>query len=616
MLTQQMRFIVLWGLLCCCCTGVLAQQQRVYVLLDAREQSLFQENIRGFYLQARDNSADTLEFSVPAAARDSFYRQLLEHFYKRSFLQASLDGPDSLKQLFLGPAMTWLSLRAGASLRDARWLQGIPFREKRFSGAPLQVAVVLQLQQQILEQSEDNGYPFARIWLDSVQIQEGGQVSAILQLDAGRYFAFRDIRLQGDVRLPRRFLPNYLGFRPGMPYSRSRVLRLRSQLQSLLFVETTANPAVSFSSEPNAATGDAYINVFLRKKKASRFDFIIGLLPQPNSNSGKLLLTGSLSAAFQNALNLGERITADLERLRPETQKVDVQAGIPYLFGTNFGADGRLGIFRRDSTWTDAQGDLGVTYWFAGANTVKFFWENKSSSLQVVDTLQVKLSRQLPENLDYRQNGFGLEAQFARLDYRYNPRSGWLFWARAVAGFNTIRRNSQIENLRDLSDPAFSFGSLYDSLEGRAARYRLEWRSEWYVPVFQRSTIKLALRSGGLFSAKTIYNNENFRLGGNKLLRGFDEESLFMTRFVVATAEYRLLIGQNSFLSAFADYGYLENHSGQNRSYLRPLGIGAGLNVETRAGIFGISAAVGRRDSGQTPDLRATKFHLGYVSLF
>jgi hemolysin activation/secretion protein len=185
-----------------------------------------------------------------------------------------------------------------------------------------------------------------------------------------------------------------------------------------------------------------------------------------------------------------------------------------------------------------------------------------------------------------------------------------------VAGFNTVRRNNQIEALSDVADPSFSYASLYDTLTGRAARYRLELRNEWYLPLLLRSTFKLALRAGGVFSDKMIFNNENFRLGGNKLLRGFDEESLFMTRFVVATAEYRLLLGQNSFLSAFADYGYMENHTAQNRLYLRPLGIGAGLNFETKAGIFGISAAVGRRDTGQSPDLRATKFHLGYVSLF
>jgi hemolysin activation/secretion protein len=187
---------------------------------------------------------------------------------------------------------------------------------------------------------------------------------------------------------------------------------------------------------------------------------------------------------------------------------------------------------------------------------------------------------------------------------------------RGVAGFNTVLRNNQIEALRDPQDSLFRFSSLYDSIAGRAARYRLEAQAQWFIPLFVRSTLKLGARSGGIFSDKPVYANEQYRLGGNKLQRGFNEESLFATRFAVATAEFRLLIGQNSFLSAFTDYGYIENRTDRNRLFQRPWGLGAGLNFETQAGIFGINLAVGRPDAGQAFDWRAPKFHLGYVSLF
>jgi hypothetical protein len=84
----------------------------------------------------------------------------------------------------------------------------------------------------------------------------------------------------------------------------------------------------------------------------------------------------------------------------------------------------------------------------------------------------------------------------------------------------------------------------------------------------------------------------------------------------VTTAELRLLLGLNSYLAAFADYGYLENESNTASVFLHPLGIGAGLTFETQAGIFGISLAAGKRDSGVPFDFRALKFHIGYVSLF
>ncbi|HNG90718.1 MAG TPA: BamA/TamA family outer membrane protein, partial [Saprospiraceae bacterium] len=274
---------------------------------------------------------------------------------------------------------------------------------------------------------------------------------------------------------------------------------------------------------------------------------------------------------------------------------------------------GRLNIFKRDSTWVDAQADLGVQYLLPGGNYAKFFWENRSSSLQKVDTLAVRLSRRLPPNLDLRQNGFGLETAFSRLDYRYNPRSGWATTWKAVAGFNTVLRNSQIESLRE---GAFEYASLYDTLARRTSRYRLELKAELYLPLLVRSTLKLGLRAGGIFSKTPVYANEQHRLGGNRLLRGFNEESLFATRWALATAEYRLLLSQNSYLAAFADYAYLENLTSRTRAFLRPLGVGAGLNFETSAGIFGISLAIGRQDAGTGFDFRAAKFHLGYVSLF
>ena len=568
-----------------------------------------------FKFKSVDNQGDTLVFQVPDTTSYTVVcAALLQHLHMNAYLQASIDslrfsGSDAVGSLYLGPAIRWVQLRTSRTEHDD-WVEAAGFRSKKFSEKPLHYAALLALEQRVLEQAENQGYPFASVALDSIAIADDGGVSAVLQIVPRQFVTFKGIKINGDVQLPAAFLPNYLGLRPGSAYSRARVLRLRDQLRTLLFVETTGNPSVTFAGE------EATVNLFLQKKRASRFDFILGLLPQPNNPDGKLLVTGSLSAAFQNALSLGERFAVEFERLRPETQKLDVQAGVPYLLGTPFGLEGQLRIFRRDSTWVDAQSELGVQYLFTGDDFIKFFWSTTSSTLQKVDTLTVKQTRRLPQNLDLRQNGFGLETRLNRLDYRFNPRSGWAIGLKTVAGFNTVQRNSQIEALRDPDKPDFRFASLYDTVAGRVARFRVEYRFEVFFPLFVRSTLKFGLRGGDIFAEKKVFANEQYRLGGTKLLRGFDEESLFATRFAVATAELRLLIGLNSYLAVFGDYGYLENITDRNRLFLRPLGLGTGLNFETKAGIFGISVAVGRRDVGQGVDLRATKFHLGYVSLF
>jgi len=550
-----------------------------------------------------------------SAALASALSALLAQLRQNTYLTASIDDlrprNDSVAtaRLHLGPPMFWVQLRA-ASDANARWLDAAGFREKLFTNKPLRYDFLLRQQRLILERAENNGYPFAAVRLDSVRLQPDGGVSAVLAVDRGQFFTFAEPKVTGGLQLPRRYLPQYLGLKPGVPYSRERVLRIRDRLNALLFVETIANPTVTFAGE------EARVNLFLQKKRASRFDFIIGLLPQPNSPDGQLLLTGSLNAALLNALNLGERLSVELERLRPETQKLDLQIGLPYLFGLPFGVEGRLNIFRRDSTWVDAQSEFGVQYLLEGGDFLKFFWENRSSSLQRIDTATIIQSRRLPPALDMRQNGFGIETALTHLDYRFNPRKGWALSLRGVAGFNNVLRNNQVEALRDPADPEFRFSTLYDDVAERAARFRLEGRAEYFIPIFARSTVLLRARGGGIFSEKSVFANEQYRLGGNKLLRGFDEESLFATRFAVATAEVRLLISQNAFMAAFTDYGYLENLTDRNHFFLRPWGLGAGLNFETQAGIFGINLAVGRRDTGQVVDWRAPKFHLGYVNLF
>lgn len=602
---------------CCSLQGLWGQTLRVRVA--PAEKAIAQKLLADFKPTARWAAPDTVLFAATSAAGvRQLWPVLLQYCQGSGHWAASLDSMawrDSTATaiLRLGPVLRWVQLRPDTVVQE-RWLDAVGFNQRSFRGTPLRHDALLLLQKRLLEYAEERGYPFAAVWLDSLRLDAEGNVSARLRMERGPYISFKALRNKGDLKLPPSFLPQYLGFRPGAPYQRSKILAMEAQLRSLLFVQAAAPPSVSFGGK------EATVNLFLNKKKAGRFDFIIGLLPQAQgpSNDARLLLTGTLSTAFQNALGLGERLALDFERLRPETQKLEAQAALPYCLGTPFGAEGKLLIFRRDSTWVDAQGDIGVQYLWPGGNVFRFFWENRSSALQRVDTASVRRTRQLPPNLDYRQNGFGLDANWARLDYRFNPRRGWAVQAKTSAGFHQVRRNNQIESI---SSSDFNYSNLYDTLTTRNTRFRGEFRGEYYIPIFRRAALKAALRGGGILSRRPVSQNEQYRLGGGNTarligLRGFDEESLFATRFAIATFEARLLLGQNSYLSAFTDYGYLENITRNTRSFLRPWGAGAGMNIETKAGIFGISLAAGRRDTGQPMDLRSLKFHIGYVSLF
>ena len=318
---------------------------------------------------------------------------------------------------------------------------------------------------------------------------------------------------------------------------------------------------------------------------------------------------------MHNQFGLGERIFVEFEQLRPETQDLEVQFAYPYIFNLPFGVDTRFDLYKRDTSYLDVISDLGIQYLFEGGNYLKAFWNQTSTNILSVNKTAILQSRRLPASLDVSNSTFGLEYNLQKLDYRFNPRKGWALWLRGGAGVKQIKKNNTILDLEDPSDINFKFASLYDTLNLSTFQYKLSARVENYLSVFSNSVIKGSLRFGGIFSENDIYQNEQFRLGGNKILRGYDEETIFATRYAVVTLEYRLLLGQNSYLYTFGDYGYIQNRTATQNRTEEPLGFGAGITFETGVGVFGFSLALGRL-SDKSFDFRNTKTHFGYVSYF
>jgi outer membrane protein assembly factor BamA len=106
-----------------------------------------------------------------------------------------------------------------------------------------------------------------------------------------------------------------------------------------------------------------------------------------------------------------------------------------------------------------------------------------------------------------------------------------------------------------------------------------------------------------------------FRIGGLRTLRGFNEESIFASTYIIPTIEYRFLFSQNSHLLLFAEGAWYENTS--NGLYVSdtPMSVGAGINFETKAGILTLNYGVGNQ-FGNGFDLRSGKIHFGLVKLF
>lgn len=574
-------------------------------------------------LQAQPSHSFTLRFNtdyiLPANLQNEyafsdtiqlygFLSDKLDSLRQTGYLSASIDSLTKYESiynahLYLGQRYDQYIITNGNVEPSILKKSGID----RFLQQPIAPSQLQFLKEALVAFAENTGFPFASVRLDSLLINKN-IIEGKLYWEKGRQFRFDDIQIEGEAQLKTSYLENYLGLKKGSIYQKEKLSTISQKLKELPFVIETRPSIVRFKGE------EARVNLFLDTKKANRFDFLIGVLPN-NAETGRVLITADIEAEFQNQFGRGERIFFQFEQLRPETQQLRLQTNLPYVLQTPLGVDFDFGLYRRDTTYRDLIWNIGFQYLWEGGNYIRAFSRNTVSTLLTIDERSIIRNRQLPQNLDLRNNSFGLTYFLEKLDYRFNPRRGWLLHTEASAGFKEIRRNSRILDLQDMEDASFNFSSLYDALDLNTFQYQLSFKLDKYFPIQKRSVLKTSLTGASIIAENPIYRNEQFRIGGNQLLRGFDEESIFATTYALGILEYRYLISQNSYFFLFGDFAYVENKTTENDFTNRPIGIGAGMTFETKAGLFGISYALGKLEN-EPFEFRRAKVHFGFVSLF
>ena len=310
----------------------------------------------------------------------------------------------------------------------------------------------------------------------------------------------------------------------------------------------------------------------------------------------------------------GETILVNWQQLQPKSPKLNLGYQKPYIFNSSFGFDFLFDLFKKDSSFLQVNAELGLQYILSAKQAGKVFmqWQNSFLLSGGVDTNEVKSSKKLPPNIDVSSVSFGLDYDWSNTDYRLNPRKGNEVKFTSSVGIKNIKQNNEITTI---TDPLFNYASLYDSVKARSYQLKIKLSASHFFPVGKQATVKAALNAGVFFSP-AIFRNELFQIGGYRLLRGFDEESIYATQYSVATTEYRFRLALNSFLFGFVDGGWVRNKYQQLDVNNTFIGTGIGLAFETKFGVLNISYAVGKRDDVKFSIREASKIHFGYVNYF
>ena len=115
----------------------------------------------------------------------AYVNQLPALLQTKGYATASIDSlvydsADAYIVLYIGDRYQWTSL--DITNVDPAVLNAIGWRDRMFDDKPIDYTQVSEWQEKILAYMENNGHPFAKIYIDSLQV-EGGSVSGKLKLE-------------------------------------------------------------------------------------------------------------------------------------------------------------------------------------------------------------------------------------------------------------------------------------------------------------------------------------------------------------------------------------------------------------------------------------------------
>jgi outer membrane protein assembly factor BamA len=443
-----------------------------------------------------------------------------------------------------------------------------------------------------LNSLENKGYPFASVKFDSITITEG-KINGNLHIEKGKYYKIDSLIVKGDVKVPKIYLQRYIGIKPGMAYNESMIREINKRLKEIAFITPIKSSEVLFTQN------QSMVYVYLKKRNASSFNGIVGILP--DSRTGKTTITGDARVNLKNAFGKAETLDLNWRKIANKTQDLKINVILPFLFSSPIGTDLFFKLFKRDTSFLELNRTLGLTWQMSRGNFFRMFYNRYNSDI-LAKTIYTSTTQAGLQNADVGINQYGIGFRFEKLDYRINPRKGIALSTDGTAGTKELKPN------------AANDATLYSSEQLKTEYYTGNLLFESYIPVGKSFTFKFANQSRFILNQK-IYKNELMRLGGIKNIRGFDEESILTSAFTVFTGEFRFIFEENSTLFAFFDQAWHENSAVGAYVNDMPYGFGAGVNFQVKTGVFTFTWALGKQMNNPIL-VKNSKLHFGFINYF
>jgi outer membrane protein assembly factor BamA len=519
--------------------------------------------------------------------------KVLSVWHGEGFLQASAqikeDSSTFHVQIVAGKQWLWIQLSPGNVSEE--WLQKAGFRERFYKNKPFRHQELSRLIEGILAISENNGYPFAELTFDSLVI--GAEViGARLRLEPGPLITFDTLKYPSAIGVDVAYLIRHTGIVPGTPFNQKLLDEVAAKVGALPFVKVVGPMEVYFRLDK------AEVSIPLERRKSSRFDGILGFLPN-ELEQGRLLMTGQVDLALSNLGGKGRSLDFEWLRLKPQSQTLLLAYQHPYLLGSPLTPSGSFFLLKEDSSFINRKGTLELQVRSGGYSSLSFFGE--FSSARLLETTgpraeQIGLA-------DFNLNAYGIRYLWQKFDNSINPKKGWGLKMEGSGGNKRLLRNANIDPSYLASFPEKSFqGQMALSVNG-------------YLPLGRYLVFTQGIQAGVIYNPKALFLNDLQRIGGLQSIRGFNENFFFASQYAISRMEGRWYFEEDSYFLAFYDQGFL-TYSLRNSSFSdHPAGLGGGIALMTAGGQLMLVYALGTSKT-QPFGTNLSKIHFGYVARF
>ena len=422
----------------------------------------------------------------------------------------------------------------------------------------------------------NNGFPFAEFEFEKSEIINS-KINLICNLISGPLVKIDSIINPEITKKELQLVYKFTDIRNGDLFELNKIYKISENIKNTGFIEEIRPPAYEFIDNK------ASIYTYFKPQSKNSINGLVGIQPGENET---VQFTGNVALNFQNALSYGEVLKFNWRRMFNSSQNLIAELSYPFLFNTNFEVQGGLDMIKKDSSFFNFNSKLIINYKSNSNFSNGFLFTNNNSTNLLKD--------------DYSStsvNSFGFVTNFEKLDNPFNPRKGFKIKSEIAYGWKETYAIDTVTN-NTLKSPNFNGNLSFSS----------------YLSLLKRTTFKIKL-SGSTIQNNILYENELTRIGGYKTIRGFDEESIWVSSFVLGNFEFRYLIDEKSNVFLFSDFAWTESKTNNflMEDYFQSFGFGT--NISMPNGLLTLIYGLGRKIDNPFL-IRTGKIHLGFTSYF